>query len=260
MSGGIEVVDGSLFSIDADLGAGNDEFAAIFEQGWFVRANSLAEIEVNGDAGNEVISAHFNFADFEIDDSSIARLWARGGDGDDVLQITADPAPSPAPIPPPPGDPAFPVVGDPVFLDPVSVDAHLTAWIAGLWDVLLNGDRGNDAIHADLSGRYEGDFELSGRFRLRADGGAGNDVMTFDLSNTNTSDGDYDIIVLGSGGNDDITSVIVDLTGGNDPSSEPIMGYGPLGAALVDGGVGGDDIGRIFGNGRVIRRNFERAR
>ena len=75
-------------------------------------------------------------------------------------------------------------------------------------------------------------------FRMRIDGGSGDDLVKVNLANSPTATFDWDVAIVGGSGNNDITFIGTDPVGG-DPT------FGPSGSVFIDGGFGNVD---VFGN------------
>lgn len=164
----------SLLSFNADLGAGDDSFAA------------------NLDYANNV---------FRVDDHSLASIAVKAGAGNDSLSVKG--------------------VGAAGTIR-VDSDARLA--------VDLQGGAGNDAINLDL-GKSDA-LELIGAVRVRLAGGIGDDVLTAMLANNVNTTGSFDVAVLGGGGDDQATFQV--NSNGGTPT------FGPIGKAILDGGLGED--------------------
>ena len=101
------------------------------------------------------------------------------------------------------------------------------------------GERGNgDPGFAD-----DGPFEIAAinrAFRLRIDGGTGDDTIKVNLANATTATFAYDIAIQGGSGTNNITFVGVNL--GGHPS------FGPSDSVFLDGGPGHHNTVDVFGN------------
>jgi hypothetical protein len=103
------------------------------------------------------------------------------------------------------------------------------ATIAGLLDVNLHGDAGNDFINDVANGPSSLVLTAPGNYRLRIDGGDGNDTIGVNLSNTAASTGNYDIAINGGNGADSVGfSLATNAAAG--------LTFNPQGSILLDGG------------------------
>ncbi len=122
-----------------------------------------------------------------------------------------------------------------------------TIFVDGLVDALLIGSGGNDTIHTNFPSTNA--LDLTGTFRVEADGNNGQDLITAVLSNTLTSNGSYDVQLFGGNGNDTFA-----LTN-NDPTGGGSVLYDYFGYDIVDGG-GGNDVAVLSGTG-IIAKNID---
>jgi hypothetical protein len=122
--------------------------------------------------------------------------------------------------------------------------------LSGLLDVDILGGSGKDNIRTDFGGAgfTDGGWSAAANraFRLRIDGGSGDEVTKVNLANTATATFDYDVAILGGSGSNDITFV------GTNPGGHPT--FGPSGAVFIDGNGGTVD---VFGNFPVEVANAE---
>jgi len=178
---------GGRYSVNAELGGGNDEFRGLVDFG----ATSLTNAEVT----------------FRV----------LGGLGNDTLAVTRG-----ATF----GGVYFP---------------------SGLVEADLKGGAGNDSLTLDLGGDA---LEAYGRLRLRADGGAGNDVLSLAADVKSGAVPLFDAAVTGGVG-DDVIGFTLNNSGSNGPANYPVAG-----TILIDGSLG-QDACTISGNGLTHRRGCE---
>jgi hypothetical protein len=121
--------------------------------------------------------------------------------------------------------------------------AH-TIELSGLLDINILGGSAKDIIRTDFGGAGFTDddpFELNATnraFRLRIDGGTGDDLIKVNLANAPTATFDWDVAIVGGSGSNDITFIGTNPVGGT-PT------FGPSGSVFIDGGFGNVD---VFGN------------
>jgi hypothetical protein len=124
--------------------------------------------------------------------------------------------------------------------------AH-TIELSGLFDINILGGSGKDSIRNDFGGAGFTDddpFELlatNRAFRLRIDGGTGDDLIKVNLANAPTATFDWDVAIVGGSGNNDITFIGTNPAGGT-PT------FGPSGSVFIDGGGDGTNPVDVFGN------------
>jgi hypothetical protein len=115
--------------------------------------------------------------------------------------------------------------------------------------VRFKGGAQQDSISIGIA---NGGFAMDGTLRLRADAGAGNDVVVFDFTADATSPNpQFDVSVTGGPGNDTVNGFLFN----NGPGTA--ANYGPAGMLLLDGGTGSADKCTIAGNSFIHRRNCE---
>lgn len=178
-------VTASHFSAVFDLLAGNDDFKALY------------------DVGGDV---------FRVDDHSQSSLVVRGGAGNDSL-----------------------LAGQNGLTGTMKIDPD------ALFAVDLDGGSGNDSVITSFGTLNA--WELIGGIRVRMDGGYGNDTLTCLLSHNFSSTGIYDVVVRGGAGNDIMSFNL--FNGGGTPT------FGPAGGVVLDGGIGIDSL--INGNPAVTK-------
>jgi hypothetical protein len=128
-----------------------------------------------------------------------------------------------------------------------SINQGHTIELSGLFDIHITGGSGKDNINVDFGGpggfTDDDPFELAATnraFRLRIDGGTGDDTIKVNLSNAVTATFAYDIAIQGGTGNNHITFV------GVNPGGTPTFVGGDV---FIDGGGGQVD---VFGNFPVV--------
>jgi hypothetical protein len=104
-----------------------------------------------------------------------------------------------------------------------------TSSLAGLVELFVHGDDGNDEIVVNMSPPVSGST-VTGTVRVHADGGAGNDSVEVSQQNNPGSTGTLDFLVRCGLGTDRLE---LSVTG-------PAI-YTPVGQALLDGGPGTDE-------------------
>jgi hypothetical protein len=128
-----------------------------------------------------------------------------------------------------------------------SINQDHTTELSGLFDTNIIGGAGSIRTKVDFGGTGFTDddpFEIAAtnrEFRLRAFGGDGNDTTKVNLANAATATFAYDVAIQGGGGNNDITFVGTNPSGGTPK-------FGPAGAVVINGGFGGQNQVDTFGN------------
>jgi hypothetical protein len=128
-----------------------------------------------------------------------------------------------------------------------SINQNHTIELSGLLDINITGSTGKDVIKTDFGGAGFTDddpFELRATnraFRMRINGGSGGDTIKVNLANAPTATFAWDVAIQGGTGNNDITFVGTNPSGGT-PS------FGPSGSVFIDGGIGGVNHVDTFGN------------
>ena len=126
-----------------------------------------------------------------------------------------------------------------------SIHQSHTIELSGLLDINILGGSGKDTIRTDFGGAGFTDddpFELlatNRAFRMRIDGGPGDDLIKVNLANAPTASFDYDVAIVGGSGNNDITFIGTNPVGGT-PT------FGPSGSVFIDGGFGNVDVFNNF--------------
>jgi hypothetical protein len=203
-----EVNTASTLNVNAQLGAGNNSFKSVFDAASFQIDDDGGEF-INGPGGTTAPhsggAAHFNVT---------------AGTGRDTIAFQ-------------------------------SINQADTIELSGLFDINILGGSGKDNINVNFGGpggfTDDDPFELAAtnrEFRLRIDGGTGDDTIKVNLSNAVTATFAYDVAIQGGSGNNAITFV------GVNPGGHP--SFGPGGSVFIDGGVGGNNTVDVFGNFPVV--------
>ncbi|MBA4191949.1 MAG: hypothetical protein C0467_28550 [Planctomycetaceae bacterium] len=167
--------------------------------------SSFLGINVGLGDGNDSFTAGLDYdgGSFRVDNFSVASIAVRGGTGSDVLVARG-----------------------------VGTTGNIHIDQGGLLDINFKGESGNDTLSMNF-GKPDALF-LEGRLRINLDGGSENDVITTLFSNTSTTNGKYDVTVLGGAGNDQVTFAL------NNNGGTPT--FGPLGKVVLNGGGGVDTL------------------
>jgi hypothetical protein len=126
-----------------------------------------------------------------------------------------------------------------------SIHQSHTIELSGLLDINILGGSGKDTIRTDFGGAGFTDddpFELlatNRAFRMRIDGGPGDDLIKVNLANAPTASFDYDVAIVGGSGKNDITFIGTNPVGGT-PT------FGPSGSVFIDGNGGTVDVFNNF--------------
>jgi hypothetical protein len=121
-----------------------------------------------------------------------------------------------------------------------------TIELAGLFEFNIQGGAGKDSINVDFGGAGFTDddpFELlatNRAFRLRINGGTGNDTTAVNLADTGPATFAFDIALVGGSGRNNTT--FVGVNNGGSPT------FGPSGSVFIDGGFGTHSDVDVFGN------------
>jgi hypothetical protein len=119
--------------------------------------------------------------------------------------------------------------------------------LSGLLDLDILEGSGTDNVKVDLGGAGFTDggpsalMAMNRAFRLRSIGGSGDEATKVNLANSPTATFDYDVAILGGGGDNDITFIGTNPVGGA-PT------FGPSGSILIDPGFNGNEQVDVFGN------------
>jgi hypothetical protein len=204
-----EINTGSTLDFNTQLGAGNNSFKGIFDANLF---------QVDDDGG--VFSPGPTPGTFAPHSGGVARFNVLAGSGKDTIDFH-------------------------------SINQAHSIELSGLFDINILGGSGKDNINVNFGGpggfTDDDPFELAATnraFRLRIDGGTGNDAIKVNLSNAQTATFAYDVAILGGSGANNITFV------GVNPGGQP--NFGPADAVFIDGGGGSVD---VFGNFPVVVDN-----
>jgi hypothetical protein len=200
-----EVNTGSTLNVNALLGAGNNSFKSIFDANTFQIDDDGGEFSPGPTPGTFAPhsggAAHFNIL---------------AGSGKDTIDFH-------------------------------SINQGHTIELSGLFDINIQGGSSRDNINVNFGGpggfTDDDPFELAATnraFRLRIEGGDGNDTIKVNLSNATTATFAYDIAIQGGTGKNNITFV------GVNPGGTP--GFGPAGSVLIDAGPGNANHVDVFGN------------
>ncbi len=179
-----------------DDAAGHDNVA--YYVGAAVSNDSLLDIGMTLGKGDDTGAINVSQSGFAAFDTSRVFFTIDGGDGNDTITYG-------------------------------SVGTGTAIPVEGLVDALLIGGRGDDTINVNFPATNA--IDLTGTFRLEADGNSGNDHISAFLSNTINSNGSYDVQLFGNAGNDTFA-----LTN-NDPTGMGVL-YNQFGFDLVAGGAG----------------------
>jgi hypothetical protein len=200
-----EINTGSTLNFNTRLGAGNNSFKAAFDANLF---------QVDDDGG--VFSPGPKPGSFAPHSGGAVHFNVLAGSGKDTIDLQ-------------------------------SINQDHTIELSGLFDINVLGGSGKDDIKVDFGGAGFTDddpFELAATnraFRLRVAGGSGDDTMKVNLANAATATFAWDVAILGGSGNNDITFVGTNPSGGT-PT------FGPAGSVFIDGGFGTDSRVDVFGN------------
>jgi hypothetical protein len=126
-----------------------------------------------------------------------------------------------------------------------SIHQNQAIVLGGNLDINIVGGSGTDSIRTDFGGAGFTDDPAAvakgvtnRAFRMRIDGGSGDDMVKVNLANSPTATLDYDVAILGGSGNNDIMFIGTNPVGG-------MPTFGPSGSVLIDGNGGSVD---TFGN------------
>jgi hypothetical protein len=123
-----------------------------------------------------------------------------------------------------------------------SINQNHAIELSGLLGINVLGGSGKDNVRVDLGGVGFTDSAwetaTNRAFRLRFEGGSGDDTVTVNLANSPTATFAYDVALFGGSGNNDITFIGTNPVGGT-PT------FGPAGSVFIDGNGGTVD---AFGN------------
>jgi hypothetical protein len=179
-----------------------------------VNTGSTLNFNTNLGGGNNSFNAVFDTNTFKIDDGGAAHFNVQAGGGNDKISFA-------------------------------SIHQNQAIELGGMLDINILGGSGKDKVLTDFSGAgFTDDASAvaagvtNRAFRLRIDGGSGDDLVKVNLANSPTATFDYDVAIVGGSGNNDITFIGTNPVGGT-PT------FGPSGSVFIDGGFGNVD---VFGN------------
>jgi hypothetical protein len=179
-----------------------------------VNTGSTLNFNTDLGGGNNSFKGLFDTNTFKIDDGGAAHFNVQAGGGNDAISFA-------------------------------SIHQDQAIELGGLLDVNILGGSGKDSIRTDFGGAGFTDDSSAvaagvkdRAFRLRIDGGSGDDLIKVNLANSPTATFDDDVAIVGGGGNNDITFIGTNPVGGT-PT------FGPSGSVFIDGGFGFVD---AFGN------------
>jgi hypothetical protein len=204
---------------------------------------SVYRVRIVGDAGADTVEGGIFSL---VGDGSLLLLSVDLGAGSDTLTL------SPPPLVDDLGTVHVDVAGgeghDVLSIAPTS--AGWTSRLGGRVEMFVHGNDGNDEITVNMSPDIGS--ETSGLIRVHADGGAGNDRVLAAVNALEESTGKYDFLLRGGIGTDFLQLTVLNhVSNPNGPSTYP-----PVGAALMDGGVGTDEC-KVVGNPLVRKQNCE---
>lgn len=222
-----DIILGSSLSNSFNLGGGLNFFSYTEGVGTHgsILNNSQVSLNIQGGANADNVAVALN--DTHIDTGQFS-LTSDLGFGNDVFNGSYGPGFEITGT----GGQATMNVGGGFGNDTINLtQTAANATIAGLFDINLHGDAGNDLINVVTNGDpAAGAMELdsTGNYSLHIDGGDGSDTIGVNLSNTAASTGNYDIAVLGGNAPDTVGFSI--KTNGAAVTFEG-------GAILLDGGL-----------------------
>jgi hypothetical protein len=206
-----EINTGSTLNWNTNLGAGNNKFNAIFDANLF---------QIDDDGG--VFSPGPTPGSFAPHSGGAAHFNIFAGRGKDSISFQ-------------------------------SINQAHTIELSGLFDINIHGGSANDDINVDFGGAGgftdDDPFELAATnrdFRLRIDGGTGDDAIAVNLANAATATFIYDVAITGGSGHNAIA--FAGANQGGTPS------FGPADSVLIDGGFGMSDT-EVSGNFPVQTAN-----
>jgi hypothetical protein len=215
----------SALSVAMDLGAGRDKATVNFDGDIGDSAGDLdsgVDLSFAMGSENDRFTALFDLSFFDVFDDGAFSLDVNGGRHNDTIRAQRHPA--------------FATSG------PASIES--------LFELILQGEQGADTIDVafDVAGGNDA-FTSSqlGNIRVRVYADDGGDNVQVRLSNDAAATLNYDVLVRGGTGSDDMGLSIVAALGST-------VTYSPLGFALLDGGLDGDSL--LFAIGNVQRRSI----
>jgi hypothetical protein len=178
-------------------------------------------------AGNNTFKAVIDAAQFQIDDDGGAFISSAHSGGAAHFDILAGNG------------------NDTISFQ--TINSSHTLELSGLLDIHMQGGSGKDKMVADFGGAGFTDddpFELRATnrgFRLRIDGGTGDDIIKVNLANAATATFAWDVAIQGGSGVNDITFIGTNPTGGT-PT------FGPSGVVFIDAGPDAASVVDVFGD------------
>jgi uncharacterized protein (TIGR03118 family) len=184
-----------------------------------VNSGSTLNFITNLGAGNSTFKGTFDASTFRIADDGgtgaggVANFTVQGGQGNNSISFK-------------------------------SINQDHAIALVGLLAIDVLGGAGNDSVRIDLGGAgfTENPFGPqpvgAKAFRLRFDGGSGDDTLNVNLANAPRAILDYDVALFGGSGKNAITFI-----GTNPAAGTPT--FGPAGSVFIDGNGGTVD---VFGN------------
>jgi hypothetical protein len=208
----------SVVNVEFQMDAGDD--TVVYEPTADLFGGSVYRMKIVTGAGSDLVSGGVSSFVFDGDLTIDVDL----GTGDDLLVWRPPPGVLPD------GAVRISVAGGPGH-DVVAFNhpTPATSSLAGLVELFVHGDDGNDEIVVNMSPPVSGST-VTGTVRVHADGGAGNDSVEVSQQNNPGSTGTLDFLVRGGLGTDRLE---LSVTG-------PAI-YTPVGQALLDGGPGTDE-------------------
>jgi hypothetical protein len=180
-----------------------------------VNTGSTLHFNTNLGGGNNSFNARFDTDTFKIDDGGAAHFTVQAGGGNDAISLA-------------------------------SLHQDQAIELGGLLDLNILGGSGKDSIRTDFGGAgFTDDASAvaagvtNRAFRLRIDGGSGDDLVKVNLANSATATFDYDVAIMGGSGDNDITFIGTNPVGGT-PT------FGPSGSVFIDGNGGTVDVFNNF--------------
>jgi hypothetical protein len=180
-----------------------------------VNTGSTLNFNTNLGGGNNSFMGLFDTNTFKIDDGGAAHFNVQAGGGKDAIALA-------------------------------SIHQNQAIELGGLLDINILGGSGKDSIRTDFGGAgFTDDASAvaagvtNRAFRLRIDGGSGDDLVKVNLANSPMSTFDYDVAIVGGSGTNDITFIGTNPVGGT-PT------FGPSGSVFIDGNGGTVDVFNNF--------------
>jgi hypothetical protein len=182
-----------------------------------VDTGSILNFTTNLGAGNNSFKGVFDASTFRIADGGgtvtggVANFTVQAGSGNDSISFK-------------------------------SINQNHAIELSGLLGINVLGGSGKDNVRVDFGGAGFTDSAwetaTNRSFRLRFEGGSGDDTVAVNLANSPMATFAYDVALFGGSGNNDITFIGTNPVGGT-PT------FGPAGSVFIDGNGGTVD---VFGN------------